>query len=162
MKKLRTETQLLHRTFMISIGAKGLFGAFELLGAVVAYLVSPAQIQAFTSWLTKKELQQEPNNIFAQFVLHLGSSITTAGTHWAALYLIFHGATKVILVWALFRDKNWAYPWMLAALALFIVTQTIQMFVDYSVGVLLLTLFDIFILWLTWREYKLHRAKKAA
>ncbi len=160
MKQLRTETNLLHRTFVLSIGAKGLFGLFEMLGAVGAYFISPEQIRAFTEWFTAKELQLEPNNVIAQFILHLGARATTSETHFVALYLIVHGLTKVVLVWALLRDKAWAYPWMMVALVVFIVSQTIDLIAAFSLGVLLLTIFDIFILWLTWREYKLHRAAR--
>lgn len=162
MKKLRSETDLLHRTFVLSIGAKGLFGLFELIGAVGAYFISPAQIQSFTHWLTAKELQLEPNNVIAQFILHLGASATTSETHFVALYLIIHGLTKVVLVWALLKDKQWAYPWMMVALVLFIVSQSIDLIASFSLGILLLTLFDVFILWLTWREYKLHKKARAA
>ena len=157
MKKVRGETKLLHRTFVWSIGAKGVFGLFELIGAVFSYFIDPAQIKAFTIWLTKNELQQEPNNVFAQFILHLGSGATTAETKYVAFYLLLHGLTKVVLVWAILRDKAWAYPWMMIALAVFIVTQTWQLFTTFSFGILLLTVFDVFILWLTWREFKLHR-----
>ncbi|MEY2946000.1 MAG: hypothetical protein RL243_774, partial [Actinomycetota bacterium] len=55
MKKVRGETQLLHRTFVLGIGAKGLFGAIELIGAVLSFVISPAQIHAFATWLTAKE-----------------------------------------------------------------------------------------------------------
>jgi uncharacterized membrane protein len=34
-----------------------------------------------------------------------------------------------------------------------------QIAVAASVGVVLLTAFDIFIVWLTWREYRLHQAR---
>ena len=161
MKKLQSETELLHRTFVLSIGAKGLFGLFELFGAVGAYFITPAQIQAFTHWLTAEELQLEPNNVIAQFILHLGANISSGETRFVALYLFIHGLTKVVLVWALLKDKQWAYPWMMIALVVFIVSQSIDLIAAFSLGILLLTLFDVFILWLTWREYALHKAAKA-
>ena len=161
MKKLQSETELLHRTFVLSIGAKGLFGLFELIGAIGAYFITPAQIQAFTQWLTADELQLEPNNVIAQFILHLGTNISSGETRFVALYLVIHGLTKVVLVWALLKDKQWAYPWMMIALVLFIVSQSIDLIAAFSLGILLLTLFDVFILWLTWRECALHKAAKA-
>jgi uncharacterized membrane protein len=156
MRRVAGETQLLHRTFMVSIAAKGIFGFFEIVGAVISFLISPAQIHAFAVWLTHKELQSEPNNVLAQFILHLGTGINTSETHYVAIYLLLHGLVKALLVWALLADKRWAYPWMMAALGIFIGTQTYQLFTGFSLGLLLLTLFDIFILWLTWRESKLH------
>jgi len=160
MKLVRGETQLLHRTFMLGVGAKGVFGAVELIGAILSFVISPAQIRAFAIWATAKEIQEDPHAVIAQFLLHLGTNINLSQTHYVAAYLMLHGLVKVILVWAVLRDKRWAYPWMLAALAIFIGTQTFQLLQGYSLGLLLLTLFDVFIVWLTWREWRLHPATK--
>ena len=156
MKKVRGETQLLHRTFVLGIGAKGLFGAIELIGAVLSFVISPAQIHAFATWLTAKEIQEDPNAVIAQFILHLGTSVNLSQTHYVAAYLFIHGLVKVLLVWALLRDKRWAYPWMLVALIAFIATQTWQLVTGFTWGIALLTAFDVFILWLTYREWNLH------
>lgn len=160
MKKVTGETQLLHRTFMLSIGAKGLFGLVEIIGAVLSFVIQPAQIHAFAVWATAKEIQEDPHAIVAQFLLHLGTSVNVSQTHYMAVYLLVHGLVKVVLVWALFRDKAWAYPSMLIALIAFIATQTWQLATGFTWGVGLLTVFDAFILWLTVREWKLHRAKR--
>lgn len=160
MRRVRGETALLHRTFILGIGAKGIFGLFEVLGALLALLITPAQLHSFFTWLTAEELREDPRAFVAQFVLHLGNSINLSQTHYVALYLAVHGVTKVVLVLALMRGKNWAYPWMLVALAVFIVTQIWQMIASFTWGMLALTLFDGFILWLTAREWKLHRASR--
>ena len=162
MKKIGTETKLLHRTFVLSIGGKGLFGLIQVLGAIAALIVTPAQIQAFTLWITGGLLAENPNNVVALYLISASNHVTSATTLWVSIYLILHGLTKVVLVVALLRDKMWAYPAMLVALGVFIVTQTIQMSASFSWGVLALTLFDLFITWLTWREYRLHKAAMSA
>jgi len=157
MKLVKGETQLLHRTFVLSVGAKGIFGALELLGAIASFVISPAQIAAFATWATAKEIQEDPNAVVAQFILHLGTHIDLAQTHYVALYLALHGAVKVVLVVSLVKQLRWAYPAMFVALALFIVTQVVQLSSGFSTGLALLTAFDIFILALTWREWRLHK-----
>lgn len=161
MPRVKGETQLLHRTFVLSIGAKGIFGLVELIGALLSFLISPAQIHAFAVWATAKELQEDPNAVVAQFILHLGTSVNIHETHYVAIYLALHGLVKVILVWAVLREKHWAYPWMMIALLAFIVTQIVQLFGGFSLGLFLLTAFDIFILWLTFKEWRLHRSRVA-
>ncbi|MFM6962962.1 MAG: DUF2127 domain-containing protein, partial [Micrococcales bacterium] len=116
MKKLRSETQLLHRTFMLSIAGKGLFGLIELIGAVAALIITPEQVKAFTHWITAGLVHDNPNNVVAQWLLTAGNHVTGATTLWISAYLVLHGLTKVVLVIALFRDKLWAYPSMLVAL----------------------------------------------
>lgn len=64
---------------------------------------------------------------------------------------------KIVLVVALLRQKRWAYPWMIAFLMLFIAYQCYRIVIAPSIGLALLTLFDAFVVWLTWREYQLHR-----
>ena len=160
MDKVRGETKLLHRTFVLGIGAKGLFGAVEIIGAVLSFVISPMQIHAFAHWLTAKEIQEDPHAVIAQFILHVGTSVNLSQTHYVAIYLAIHGLVKVLLVWALLRDKRWAYPWMLVALIAFIATQAWQMVTGFTWGIAFLTAFDVFILWLTYREWKLHPDKR--
>lgn len=162
MKRVRGETQLLHKTFMLSIGAKGLFGLVEIIGAALSFVISPAQIHAFAHWITAKEIQEDPHAVIAQFLLHVGTSVNLSQTHYVAFYLGIHGLVKVLLVWALLRDKRWAYPWMLVALIAFIATQTWQMVTGFSWGIAFLTAFDVFILWLTYREWNLHPSRSGS
>jgi uncharacterized membrane protein len=72
--------------------------------------------------------------------------------------LLLHGVVKIVLVAALLKDKIWAYPWMLAFLLVFIVYQTYRMTFAFSIGLLGLTIFDLVVVWLTYREYGKQRA----
>ncbi len=60
---------------------------------------------------------------------------------------------KIALVTALLRNKIWAYPWMIVFLIAFIVYQIYRMTFAFSVGLLGLTIFDLIVVWLTYREY---------
>lgn len=64
---------------------------------------------------------------------------------------------KILLVGALLKRQLWAYPGMLAFLILFIAYQGYRITYAPSIGLVLLTIFDAFVVWLTWREYQLHR-----
>jgi uncharacterized membrane protein len=57
------------------------------------------------------------------------------------------------------RDKLWAYPWMIAFLWVFIVYQVYRLFIRFTLGMLLLTLFDLLVVWLTVREYKRNKER---
>jgi len=72
--------------------------------------------------------------------------------------LLLHGVVKVVLVAALLRDKIWAYPWMITFLIVFIVYQIYRMTFAFSIGLLGLTVFDVVVVWLTYREYGKQRA----
>jgi uncharacterized membrane protein len=160
MTKTAAKTTTLDRVFRVSLTLKGLDGVLELVGGVLLLIVSPSQIGALGRLLTQHELIEDPGDVVANTVLHFTGSLSVSASLFGAVYLLLHGAVKVVLVWAVLRDKLWAYPWMIAFLIAFIAYQTYQILLSFSWGLLLLTAFDIFIVWLTWREYGIHRARR--
>jgi uncharacterized membrane protein len=61
------------------------------------------------------------------------------------------------LVIALLRNKLWAFPWMVAVLLAFIAYQVYLIILGPSPGLVALTVVDVFIVGLTWREYRKQR-----
>jgi uncharacterized membrane protein len=92
--------------------------------------------------------------------LRLTSTLTVSSTLFGAAYLLVHGIAKVVLVWAVLRDRLWAYPWLIAFLLVFIGYQAYEMIVHFSLGLLLLTIMDGLIVWLTWLEYRKRRRNR--
>ncbi len=152
----------LDRVFRISVALKGLDGLLETIGGVVLLFVSPASINHFVRWITAHELTQDPHDFVARHLLHSASQLSTSSTLYGAVYLLAHGLAKVVLVVLVLRDKLWAYPWMIALLGAFIVYQLYRMTSKPSAGLAALTLFDAFVVWLTWREYHAKREEHAA
>ena len=91
-------------------------------------------------------------------LLSAAHSLTGSTVVFAALYLLSHGLVKMVLVGALLRNKLWAYPWMIGFLAVFIVYQLYRMTFAPTLGLATLTIFDAFIAWLTYREYRKQHA----
>jgi uncharacterized membrane protein len=148
------------RFFRVVIALKGLDGLLEVLGGVLLLLVKPAQIAGIAQFLTQHELSEDPHDVIANLVLHGSSSLQSGhATVFGAIYLLSHGLVKVVLVWAVLRDKLWAYPWMIAFLWVFIVYQVYRLFIRFTLGMLLLTLFDLLVVWLTVREYKRNKER---
>jgi uncharacterized membrane protein len=152
----------LDRIFKISLVLKGLDGVLELVGGILLLLVSPSQISALARFLTQHELAEDPHDFVANNLLHLTSNLTVSASLFGAVYLLLHGAVKVVLVWAVLKDRIWAYPWMIAFLIVFIGYQIYQMAVTFSAALLLLTAFDAFIVWLTVLEYRKRRVRKVS
>jgi uncharacterized membrane protein len=152
---------VLDRTFRVSLVLKGLDGVLELAGGILLLLVSPARIGSAVRVLTQHELSEDPHDLVATTMVRLAGSLTVSATLFGAVYLLLHGLVKVALVWAVLMDKLWAYPWMAAFLTVFIAYQGYALVVAFTWGMALLTAFDIFILWLTLHEYRVHRARRA-
>lgn len=151
--------KLLDRVFDASIILKGINGALELLGGVALFFVSADQIRHLLSWVSAHALVAHPHSAMAKWIEHLADRVGADATVFAAWYLILHGVIKAVLVWALLRQKLWAYPWMLVALGLFIAYQCYELVVHFSWWMLALTIFDVFIVVLTLREWQLHRQR---
>jgi uncharacterized membrane protein len=148
---------LLDRTFEIGIVLKGLNGLLELVGGVLLLAVSPATINRIVVSVTQGELSEDPHDVVAHFLRSAAHSLTSSTVVFGALYLLTHGIVKVVLVLSLLRDKLWAYPWMILFLLVFIVYQGYRLTFAPSLWLVGLTVFDIVIAWLTWREYRKHR-----
>jgi len=111
--------------------------------------------------LTAHELREDPHDLIARYLLHTASHITTRTTLFGAIYLLSHGAAKIVLVVLVLRDKLWAYPWLIGLLLAFIAYQLYQIIaVHFSVGLTALTIFDAVLVWLTWREYQSKRGHR--
>lgn len=147
----------LDRTFLAGLVIKGLDGLLELAGAALLGFVGPGGINAVVTFLTQRELTENPHSLIAGYVLHAGQHLASGGTTFAVFYLLIHGLVKVVAVAALLRDQLWAYPFSLVTLGLFMLYQIYEIGLSRSVGFTLLTIFDAFVLWLIWREYRERR-----
>ena len=141
---------------------KGVDGALEVLGGLVLLFVRPATINRLVRAATQHELSEDPHDFVARHLLRSASHLTHGTTLFAAIYLLSHGLIKIVLVVAVLRDQLWAYPALIVVLLVFIAYQLYLIVVVHpTLGLSLLTAFDIFVVWLTWREYKAKRRRHA-
>ena len=151
----------LDRTFKISISLKGLDGVLEIIGGLVLLFVAPATLHSWARSLTAHELAQDPHDYVAIHLMHSATQLSRSTTLFGAAYLLSHGIAKVVLVVALLRNQLWAYPWLIALLAVFIIYQLYRLSQRFSIGLTLLTLFDAFVLTLTILEYRRRRKRSS-
>jgi uncharacterized membrane protein len=147
----------LDAVFEIGIIGKGIDGAAELLGGLLLLLATPDRIRHFAVLLTQGELSEDPHDLIATRLLHSANGLTGDAVRFGAIYLLAHGAVKVVLVIALLLDRLWAYPWMIGFLGLFIGYQLYRIALHPSAGLIALTIFDAFVLVLTALEYRRQR-----
>ena len=151
----------LDKTFKIGLVLKGLDGVLEVIGGILLLFLSPHAIEHIVRMLTAHELREDPHDLIARYLLHTASHLTTRTTLFGAIYLLSHGAAKIVLVVLVLREKLWAYPWLIVLLLAFIAYQLYRLIaVHFSVGLTALTIFDAVLVWLTWREYQAKRATR--
>jgi uncharacterized membrane protein len=145
---------LLDRTFEVGIILKGLDGVLELVGGFLLLAVSPSMINRAAAALTQHELSEDPHDLIATRIVRFSHGLTGSAVAFAAAYLLLHGVVKVVLVTALLRNNLWAYPWLIVFLLLFIAYQMYRIALHPTPGLIALTVFDAFMVWLSWREYR--------
>ena len=150
----------LDRVFEIGIIAKGVNGAVELLGGLLLLFVTPDWIRHLAVSVTRVELSEDPHDFIATHLLHTTNGLTGNAVLFGAVYLLTHGAVKVVLVVALLLNKLWAYPWLIVVLLLFIGYQLYRISLAPTAGLIALTIFDVVIVMLTWREFRQQRRRR--
>lgn len=147
------------KVFRVSLYLKGLDGLLEIIGGTLLLFIKPEQINHLARWLTQGELSEEPHDFIARHILKTAHDITGAGLIFGAVYLLSHGIVKVFLIVQVIRDRLWAYKALIAVIGLFVIYQIYRMVLKFSVSLLLLTLFDLVIIYLTQNEYRKHSAR---
>ncbi len=153
---------LLHVGFEAAILVKGLHAALEVVGGVLLWLVNPQTMNAVIRALTQNELAEDPHDLIANLIVRAGQGYTVNEQHFGVFYLLSHGLVKLVLVLLLWRSKLWAYPVAVGVLGLFIAYQVFRWTSTHSIVLVLLTVLDALIIWLTLVEYaRLRRAAAA-
>jgi uncharacterized membrane protein len=143
-----------HEIFEISVAIKGIDGLLEIIGSLFLFLISPEKINSIIIHLIQHELVEDPKDIIATHLLNTMHHFSASTKLFQALYLLVHGLIKVFLVWGLLKNKLWAYPASIAFLVAFIFYQTYRYTYTHALSLILLTIFDVFIIVLTWHEYR--------
>lgn len=151
---LRDRNKTVHVLFDISLMGKGIDGVLEVIGGVVLFLVNPDQIHWMLRILTQRELREDPHDVFAGLLLRSVQHLSTGTKAFAALFLLWHGVVKIGLVVALLRKRLWAYPTAIVAFGLFLVYQVYRYSHTRSAWLLALSVLDLFVILLTWLEYR--------
>lgn len=137
---------------------KGLHALLECFGGIALYLVGTDTIVRWVDLLTQEELSEDPRDFVATHLLSWAQHLSVGTQSFYAFYLLSHGLVKVCLVAGLLKEKLWAYPTSLAALAGFIAYQLYRYSYTHSPGLIALTLLDLVIIVLVWHEWRILRA----
>jgi uncharacterized membrane protein len=131
--------------------------SIECIGGLALALASTTRIGGWVNRLTQDELIEDPNDFIATHLLSMAREFSVDTKNFYAFYLLSHGIVKLALAVGLLRNKLWSYPASLVVLALFIIYQIYRFYYTQSVGLVVLTVFDVFVMVLIWHEYRLMR-----
>jgi uncharacterized membrane protein len=149
-----TRSELEHDLFWVVVLLKTINALLEVLGGVVLIFISPETISRVVHGLVRPELAEDPGDILAHFILTYLGHISAASKLFAVLYLLVHGAVKLVIVGALWLRRLWAYPLAGVVFAGFIVYQLIRFAYTFSPAMILLSILDLILIALLPPEYR--------
>jgi uncharacterized membrane protein len=144
----------IHLIFEVSLILKGAFAFFEIIGGILTYIIPEAFILGLISTLTQHALAEDPRDVVANYLLHVAQHLSVGAQHFAALYLLSHGAIKLWLIAGLLRERLWYYPTALTIFGFFILYQLYRFSFTHSAFLLFITVIDVVVIVLTWHEYR--------
>jgi uncharacterized membrane protein len=156
MRKLFEEKNV-HRAFEISLVLKGIFAVLEIVAGFLAYFVSQQFLLKLILAFTKQEFIEDPHDVLARYLIQFAQDFSVNSRLFTSFYLLSHGILKLFLIIGLMRRKLSYYPAAIFIFTLFIVYQIYRFSFTHSIWLLLITLLDAVVIWLTWHEYKLIR-----
>src|ERR1700693_6364714 len=142
----------LHRLFEPALFVKGAHGALETLGVLLILFVPLRSLDTVVRWLVAHELSESHDRL-ADAAEDLLDSLSLDTKLFASIYLVGHGLVKIFLVYALWREKLWAFPAALWFIALFVAYQLYRFTHTHSIALLIFALLDVCVAWFIWCEY---------
>lgn len=144
----------MHKLFNVSIVLKGITGLFEIVLGIVAVFISRDLLLYWVHMLTRRELLQDPGDMFAQYVIGTAQQYSVTAQIFVAVYFLIHGVIKVWLLYAMYTQKMWAYPTAMFIFSLFLVYQVHEYIKAPHFSLIVLSALDIIVIALTIVEYK--------
>ncbi|HET9146177.1 MAG TPA: DUF2127 domain-containing protein [Sphingomicrobium sp.] len=146
----------IHEAFTVSLAIKGLNGLAEIAGGIAIYLTSTETI---ARWIAQfaNALGGNPKRWIPAHLLKFGDSLTVSQHDFVAFYLLTHGVVKIVLVYGLLRERLWSYPVSFVVFSGYIIYQLYRFTFTHSLLLIVLSIFDAFILTLAVHEYRLVR-----
>jgi uncharacterized membrane protein len=150
----------LHESFEVGIAIKGFDGLMEVLGGAIILFMKPAEMNELVRKICEHLLARAPHSSVAIHMFNASQNMTSSSARFAALYLLSHGLVKVLLVTCLWMNKLWAYPMTIGVFGAFAMYQVFRFMHTHSWALIVLTIFDVLIILLTWNEYRHQEAMR--
>jgi uncharacterized membrane protein len=149
---------ILHKAFDVGVVLKGIDGVLEVIGGILFVFVNPSGLGEVVRFLTADELSEDPRDLVANFLMRAVHHLSRSTEFFGSVYLLSHGFIKVVLVVSLLKSRLWAYPAAIIFFSLFIAYQIYRYSYSHSFWLIIMSIIDFAVIWLTWWEYR--RLKK--
>jgi uncharacterized membrane protein len=152
--------KILHWLFTASLAIKSVLCSAEVVAALGLLITPNHLIARLIYWLTHYEIAENPTDTMAAWTQRAIEQFPVDIQNFYGWYLLAHGGLKLAMVVMLWARVMWAYPAAMVVLAGFVVYQLTEFAHTGSPFLLLLAVFDMFMIGLIWQEYRALVARK--
>lgn len=161
LEETPAEEKQIYEFFLVSVLLKGFISVMEVVAGVAILFIPTELFLSVTTSVVQTMPPVAPFTFISEHLLAEVAKYTSATAVFLSVYLLSRGLVKTGLIWALLKNKLWAYPVSLVILAGFVAYQFYQIATGHSLLVIGITLFDLVVMYFIWREYRIVRAHLA-
>ncbi|MEQ8236851.1 MAG: DUF2127 domain-containing protein [Syntrophomonadaceae bacterium] len=153
MNRIFTKDTIIDIGFYGGLAIKAINAVVEVLGGVMLMLITPDGLSQIIRQIALPELREDPTDPVMNYLLGLCQNFSSSTQASIAIYMLLHGATKIAIIWLLWKKILWAYPLAMGIFGLFIGYEIYGYMHSQSLLVLLIIMLDAAILTLIILEY---------
>lgn len=150
MNKVKNKEELLDVSFNTMLLGKSIFAFVEFISGLLLIFVPLDLIKATIHHLALAISL----SLFSTMITNAGERLTNDATLFAIVYLLLHGALKLVTLALLWKKILWSYPLSILLLVGFILYQIFEFFNHGSISMLVLCAVDVLMIILTLLEYR--------
>lgn len=152
---------ILHDSFEISLTLKAILAVLETIAGLILLVLGPDKITDFLAALSQGKMVPG-HDLIIRYFLSWASQYSISTHFFIAFYLISHGVIKLLVIGSLWKEKIWAFPLGITLFFLFIIYQIYRYTFTHSLWLIIISFFDIIVIYLTWKEYQRIKTKLTA
>ena len=157
--QLKQDKSFVHKAFWLSLVVKGIDGALQLVGGIAVLVVEPGTLGRLYRYLTRHLLGSTGDSPEIDFIREAAKQFSMRNESLVAIYLLFHGVIKVLLVYGLLKERLWVFPAAFVGFGLFLALEIYRLTQQFHIGIVVLMCVDCFVITMVWLEYKKVRAQ---
>jgi len=153
MNRIFTKDAIIDIGFYGGLAIKAINAVMEVLGGVILMLITPDGLSQMIRQIALPELSEDPTDPVMNYLLGICQNFSSSTQASIAIYMLLHGATKIAIIWLLWKKILWAYPLAMGIFGLFIGYEVYGYLHSQSLLVLIIIMLDAAILTLIIIEY---------
>lgn len=150
MEKVKNKEELLDVSFNAMLLGKSIFAFVEIFSGLLLIFI-PLDLIKSTIQHLAASIAFAP---LSSMITNAGERLTSDATLFAVIYLLLHGALKLVTLALLWRKILWSYPLSIVLLVGFITYQMFEFFNHGAISMLVLCVVDLVMITLTLLEYR--------